>query len=44
MHDLLARLGVERPVLQAGMGGGPATSALAVAVSEDGVSGHVSDA
>ncbi len=44
MHDLLARLGIERPVLQAGMGGGLATSALAVAVSEAGVRGHVSHA
>lgn len=41
MHDLLARLGIERPVLQAGMGGGLATSALAVAVSEAGGLGTI---
>ena len=34
MTDPLSRLGIERPVLQAGMGGGLATSALAVAVSD----------
>ena len=41
MHDLLARLGIERPVLQAGMGGGLATSALAVAVSDTGGLGTI---
>lgn len=41
MHDLLTRLGIERPVLQAGMGGGLATSALAVAVSEAGGLGTI---
>ena len=41
MPDLLAQLGVERPVLQAGMGGGLATSALAVAVSDAGGLGTI---
>ena len=41
MADLLARLGVERPVLQAGMGGGLATSNLAVAVSDAGGLGTI---
>ena len=41
MDDLLARLGIERPVLQAGMGGGLATSALAVAVSDAGGLGTI---
>jgi NAD(P)H-dependent flavin oxidoreductase YrpB (nitropropane dioxygenase family) len=41
MADLLARLGLERPVLQAGMGGGLATSALAAAVSEAGGLGTI---
>lgn len=41
MHDLLARLGIERPVLQAGMGGGLATSALAGAVSDAGGLGTI---
>jgi len=41
MHDLLARLGIERPVVQAGMGGGLATSALAVAVSDSGGLGTI---
>jgi len=41
MHDLLARLGIERPVLQAGMGGGLAPSALAVAVSDAGGLGTI---
>jgi NAD(P)H-dependent flavin oxidoreductase YrpB (nitropropane dioxygenase family) len=41
MDDLLSRLGVERPVLQAGMGGGLATSALAVAVSDAGGLGTI---
>jgi NAD(P)H-dependent flavin oxidoreductase YrpB (nitropropane dioxygenase family) len=41
VHDLLARLGIERPVLQAGMGGGLATSALAVAVSDAGGLGTI---
>jgi NAD(P)H-dependent flavin oxidoreductase YrpB (nitropropane dioxygenase family) len=39
--DLLARLGLERPVLQAGMGGGLATSALAIAVSDAGGLGTI---
>src|SRR5688500_1820423 len=37
----LAQRGVERPVLQAGMGGGLATSALAVAVSDAGGLGTI---
>ena len=41
MADLLAQLGVEQPVLQAGMGGGLATSALAVAVSDAGGLGTI---
>jgi NAD(P)H-dependent flavin oxidoreductase YrpB (nitropropane dioxygenase family) len=41
MDDLLSRLGVERPVIQAGMGGGLATSALAVAVSDAGGLGTI---
>lgn len=41
MHDLLERLGIERPVVQAGMGGGLATSALAVAVSDAGGLGTI---
>lgn len=41
MHDLLTRLGIERPVLQAGMGGGLATSALAGAVSDAGGLGTI---
>ena len=39
--DLLDRLGLERPVVQAGMGGGLATSALAAAVSRAGGLGTV---
>jgi len=39
--DLLDRLGLERPVVQAGMGGGLATSALAAAVSSAGGLGTV---
>ena len=41
MDGLLSRLGVQRPVLQAGMGGGLASSALAVAVSDAGGLGTV---
>lgn len=41
MPDLLKELGLERPVLQAGMGGGLATSALAVAVSDAGGLGTI---
>jgi len=41
MDGLLSRLGVERPVLQAGMGGGLATSGLAVAVSDAGGLGTI---
>jgi NAD(P)H-dependent flavin oxidoreductase YrpB (nitropropane dioxygenase family) len=41
MTDLMSRLGIERPVLQAGMGGGLATSALAAAVSEAGGLGTI---
>jgi NAD(P)H-dependent flavin oxidoreductase YrpB (nitropropane dioxygenase family) len=41
MADLLSRLGIERPVLQAGMGGGMAASALAVAVAESGGLGTI---
>ena len=41
MDDLLSRLGIESPVLQAGMGGGLATSALAVAVSDAGGLGTI---
>jgi nitronate monooxygenase len=41
MRDLLTRLGIERPVVQAGMGGGLATSELAVAVSDAGALGTI---
>src|SRR5688500_114592 len=41
MADLLSQLGVDRPVVQAGMGGGSATSALAVAVSDAGGLGTI---
>jgi NAD(P)H-dependent flavin oxidoreductase YrpB (nitropropane dioxygenase family) len=41
MHDLLKSLGIERPVLQAGMGSGLAGSALATAVSEAGGLGTI---
>jgi NAD(P)H-dependent flavin oxidoreductase YrpB (nitropropane dioxygenase family) len=41
MTDLLARLGLDRPVIQAGMGGGLATSALATAVSDAGGLGTI---
>jgi NAD(P)H-dependent flavin oxidoreductase YrpB (nitropropane dioxygenase family) len=41
MADLMSRLGIERPVLQAGMGGGLATSALATAVSDAGGLGTI---
>ncbi len=41
MTDLPSRLGIERPVLQAGMGGGLATSTLAVAVSDAGGLGTI---
>ena len=41
MADLLKTLGLERPVLQAGMGGGLATSALAMAVSDAGGLGTI---
>jgi NAD(P)H-dependent flavin oxidoreductase YrpB (nitropropane dioxygenase family) len=39
--DLLARLGVELPIVQAGMGGGLASHALAAAVSEAGGLGTI---
>jgi NAD(P)H-dependent flavin oxidoreductase YrpB (nitropropane dioxygenase family) len=39
--DLMSRLGMMRPVMQAGMGGGVATSALAVAVSDGGGLGTI---
>ena len=41
MPDLLARLGVELPIVQAGMGGGLAAHALAAAVSESGGLGTI---
>jgi nitronate monooxygenase len=41
MADLLARLGIERPILQAGMGSGLAASALATAVSDTGGLGTI---
>ena len=41
MTDLMSRLGMERPVMQAGMGGGVATSALAAAVSGGGGLGTI---
>lgn len=41
MPDLLARIGVEVPVVQAGMGGGLATHELAAAVSEAGGLGTI---
>ena len=41
MTDLLSRLGIERPVLQAGMGSGLAGSALATAVSDAGGLGTI---
>lgn len=41
MVDLLSRLGLDRPVIQAGMGGGLATSALAAAVSDGGGLGTI---
>ena len=41
MDDLLTRLGIERPVLQAGMGSGLAGSALAAAVSDAGGLGTI---
>ena len=41
MSALLERLGVERPVVQAGMGGGLATHGLAAAVSEAGGLGTI---
>ena len=41
MSALLDRLGVERPVVQAGMGGGLAPAELAAAVSEAGGLGTV---
>ena len=41
MADLLERLGVERPVVQAGMGGGLSTSPLAAAVSAAGGLGTI---
>ena len=41
MKDLLRRLGIERPVLQAGMGSGLAGSALATAVSDAGGLGTI---
>ncbi|MGH2962120.1 MAG: nitronate monooxygenase, partial [Solirubrobacterales bacterium] len=41
MSNLLARLGVELPVVQAGMGGGLASHELAAAVSEAGGLGTI---
>jgi NAD(P)H-dependent flavin oxidoreductase YrpB (nitropropane dioxygenase family) len=41
MIDLLSRLGVERPVVQAGMGGGLAQGILAAAVSDAGGLGTI---
>ena len=41
MDDVLARIGVEVPVVQAGMGGGLATHELAAAVSEAGGLGTI---
>lgn len=41
MSGLLERLGVERPVVQAGMGGGLSTAPLAAAVSEAGGLGTI---
>jgi nitronate monooxygenase len=41
LPDLLARIGVELPVVQAGMGGGLASHALAAAVSEAGGLGTI---
>ena len=41
MADLMSQLGIERPVVQAGMGGGLATSALATAVSDAGGLGTI---
>ena len=41
MADLLSDLGIERPVIQAGMGSGLATSTLATAVSDDGGLGTI---
>jgi nitronate monooxygenase len=41
MPDLLERLGVEQPIVQAGMGGGLASHALAAAVSEAGGLGTI---
>jgi nitronate monooxygenase len=39
--DLMSRLGMVRPVMQAGMGGGVATSALAAVVSDGGGLGTI---
>ncbi len=41
MRDLIARLGIEVPVVQAGMGGGLANAGLAAAVSEAGGLGTI---
>jgi NAD(P)H-dependent flavin oxidoreductase YrpB (nitropropane dioxygenase family) len=41
VHDLLTRLGIERPVFQAGMGDGLAPSALVAAVSDAGGLGTI---
>lgn len=41
MADLLSRIGVELPIVQAGMGGGLATGGLAAAVSEAGALGTI---
>ena len=41
MTDLMSRVGLDRPVVQAGMGGGLVTSALAVAVSDAGGLGTI---
>ena len=41
MSRLLERIGLETPVIQAGMGGGIAAAALAAAVSEAGGLGTI---
>jgi nitronate monooxygenase len=44
MNDLLIKLGIEHPVIQAPMGGGPGTPALAAAVSNAGGLGSLAGA
>ena len=44
MNDLLTRLGIDVPIIQAPMGGGPGTSALAAAVSNAGALGSLAGA